>query len=77
MCGKKIREEVKKILISIGLPTKINGNLEKMLDAATHDKKCDGDYISVIRVNEVGSFIIDKLPVEQWKSEIRQTLMEI
>lgn len=77
MCGEKIREEVKKILISIGLPTKINGNLEKMLDAATHDKKCDGAYISVIRVNEVGSFIIDKLPVEQWKSEIRQTLMEI
>ncbi len=76
MCGKDIRNQVKEILSSIGLPTKVNGNLEKMLDAATHDKKCDGKDISVIRVDSVGSFIIDKLPIESWKSEIRQILSE-
>jgi 3-dehydroquinate synthase len=76
MCGKSIREEVKNILTSLNLPTKINGNLEKMLSAATHDKKCDGMNISVIRVNTPGSFIIDKITVEEWKEEIRTVLLE-
>ncbi len=76
MCGEEIREEVKQVLKNIDLPTKIEGNVEKMLEAATHDKKCDGDSISVIRVNTAGSFVIDKLPVEAWKSEIRQILTE-
>lgn len=77
MCHESIRDEVTAILSQIGLPTKINGNLEKMLEAATHDKKCDGNEISVIRVNTIGSFVIDKLPIEKWKSEIRQVLTEI
>ena len=76
MCGDKIRNDVIDILDSICLPTEITGDLEKILEAATHDKKCDGKDISVIRVEEVGSFIIDKLPIEKWKSEIRQILTE-
>ncbi len=73
MCGEGIKKEVIDILNSINLPTVINGDLEKMLDAATHDKKCDGSDISVIKVETPGSYIIEKIPLEQWKNEIRSS----
>ncbi len=71
MCGDDIKSEVIDILKSINLPTVINGNLEKILDAVTHDKKCDGSYISVIKVETPGVYKIEKIPLEQWKNEIR------
>jgi 3-dehydroquinate synthase len=71
MCGDEIKSEVIEILKSINLPTVINGNLEKILDAATHDKKCDGCDISVIKVDTPGVYKIEKISLEQWKTEIR------
>ncbi len=76
MCGTEIRNEVISILESIDLPTKISGDLEKILEAATHDKKCDGKFISVIKVDTPGQFKIEKISLEQWKDEIRSALFE-
>ncbi len=67
MCGDGIREELISILESLSLPTSVSGNLEKMLDTATHDKKCDGGSISAIFVEAPGSFEIRKMPIAEWK----------
>lgn len=72
MCSDSLRPELISILKMLGLPTSVCGSLEKMLDVATHDKKCDGGSISVVFVNEVGSFEIKKMPIEEWKDLMRE-----
>ena len=77
MCNEKIRDDVITILNKLNLPTKIDGDdvkIKNILSAATHDKKCDGQDISVIMVDNPGNYIINKLPIEQWKNEIYQIL---
>lgn len=72
MCSDKVREELIPTLESLGLPTVVRGDLEKMLDIATHDKKCDGGSISIVLVNEPGSFEFKKLPINEWKDMMRE-----
>jgi 3-dehydroquinate synthase len=74
MCSPEVRERLLGVLASLGLPTRIEGDPERMLDVASHDKKCEGGSISVVYVREIGSFEIQKKPVEEWKNEIRRAL---
>ena len=77
MCADGVRERLIPVLTRLGLPTKINGDVEKMLEAASHDKKCDGDRISVVWVEEVGSCQLRQMPVEEWKTQIRSAMTRI
>ncbi|MEE0969806.1 MAG: 3-dehydroquinate synthase [Clostridia bacterium] len=72
MCGEGLRGEVIDILKKLSLPVSVSGDLEKMLDIATHDKKCDGGSISPVFVDVPGSFEIKKMPIEEWKELIRE-----
>ncbi|MBQ9773510.1 MAG: 3-dehydroquinate synthase [Clostridia bacterium] len=74
MCSESVRARLIPVLESLGLPTVIEGDLEKMLSVAAHDKKCDGSAISVVYVNEVGSFEITKMPLKEWQNTIRSAL---
>ena len=58
MCSEKVRERLLKVLEKANLPTTIEINMETVLKAIMHDKKADGDKISVTVVNEVGEFEI-------------------
>ena len=77
MCADGVRERLLPVLTRLGLPTKINGDVEGMLDAASHDKKCDGNKISVVWVEEVGSCQLRQMPVEEWKTQIRSAMTRI
>ncbi|MBQ8207777.1 MAG: 3-dehydroquinate synthase [Clostridia bacterium] len=72
MCSDEMRPELIRALEKLGLPTSVEGNIEKMLDIATHDKKCDGGSISVVFVNTPGSFEFKKMPIEDFKSLMRE-----
>ena len=74
MCAPSVRERLVRVLESLSLPTRIEGDLDRMLDIASHDKKCEGKDISVVYVEEVGSFSILKMPTEEWKAGVRETL---
>ena len=74
MCAPAVRERLICVLSALGLPTQIKGDLEKMLEIASHDKKCEGSSISVVYVEEVGSFSLLKMPTEEWKRQIRASL---
>ena len=76
MCSVGVRARLIPVLASLGLPTDVEGDLEGMLSIASHDKKCEGDSISVVYVPEVGSFEIRKMSTEEWKNEIRFALGE-
>ena len=72
MCSDTIRSELIDILKNLGLPTNIRANLDKITDIATHDKKCEGDSISVVFVNTPGSFEIKKMLLSEWKELIKE-----
>ena len=74
MCSDSVRAQLIPVLQGLGLPTVIAGDLEQMLATASHDKKCEGNEISVVYVEAAGSFIMRKMPIEEWKNQIRMTL---
>lgn len=56
MCGEEIRPRVVEVLKKCGLYREMQYDWEKITAAAFHDKKADGDTVSVTLVNEAGSF---------------------
>ena len=72
MCSDDLRPELIKILNSLGLPTTVRGDIEKMLNIAAHDKKCDGGSISAVFVDFPGSFEFKKMPLDDWKALMRE-----
>ncbi len=54
------------VLTKAGLPTEYKGNLDHALSFISHDKKCDGEQISVIFVDTPGSYRIEKMTVEDF-----------
>ncbi len=74
MCAPEVRARLIPVLKGLSLPTKIEGELERILEIASHDKKCDGAAVSVVYVPEVGKFEFQKMPIEEWKNGIRQAL---
>ena len=56
MCGEKIRARVVAVLKKCNLFRTLDYDWEKIAAAAFHDKKADGDRVSVTFVNDIGSF---------------------
>ena len=56
MCSPEIRERLKAVLKKLNLPTEYKGDMEKLISAASHDKKFSGEKVTVITVPEIGSF---------------------
>ena len=75
MCSKTVRARLLPTLERLRLPTVVEGDLEKILSLAAHDKKRSGDQISVVFVDEIGSFRMEKMPLETWNGLIRDALM--
>ena len=65
MCDEKIREKVIGVLKKYGLYRIMEYDWEKIASAAFHDKKADGDTVTVIAVSSVGSFEIKKMQCSQ------------
>ena len=55
MCGEEIRPRVSAVLKKCNLYRELEYNWDKITDAAIHDKKADGDKVTVTLVNEAGS----------------------
>ena len=56
MCGDAVRPRLIEVLKKCNLYRVMNFNWEKITDAAFHDKKADGDTVTVTTVSEVGCF---------------------
>ena len=56
MCGEEIRPRVSAVLKKCNLYRELEYNWDKITDAAFHDKKADGDKVTVTLVNEAGKF---------------------
>ena len=74
MCSEQVYSRLVPVLKHWNLPTRITGDLEKMLEIAAHDKKCKGSSISVVWVEEVGAFKLMDMPLDEWKKMVRRRL---
>jgi len=71
MCSAEVRARLIPVLERLGLPTKGSGSPARWVEAVSHDKKMSGNIITVVRVEKIGSFVLDKLPFSQFADEIR------
>ncbi|MBQ4317402.1 MAG: 3-dehydroquinate synthase [Clostridia bacterium] len=56
MCGESVRKRLIEVLKKCSLYRKISYDWEKIANASFHDKKADGDTVTITTVNEIGSF---------------------
>ena len=69
---ESIRERVKRVLKALDLPTDYDGDVARACDFISHDKKCDGDSISVVYSREIGSFEIKKVTVSDFCNCVKE-----
>ena len=61
MCSESIRDRVISVLKKCNLYNKPDYNWDKITEAAFHDKKADGDTVTVTTVSKIGSFEMKKM----------------
>lgn len=64
---QELRRRVEKILYGMGLQTSLQFDIEKAMEALTHDKKAVKDDIRVTMVNAPGHYYETKLTVEAFR----------
>ena len=74
MCSQKVRERLLPVLKKLDLPSTLDIDVDAALRVASHDKKRAGANISVIFVEEIGSYEIKKMSLEEWYAQIRTSL---
>ncbi len=68
MCPPPVRQRLIAVLQKAGLPTVLpNCTAEQLLALAGHDKKADGDEITVVYLPEIGRFTFRKIPLGELK----------
>lgn len=65
MCGDAIRHRVVDVLKKCGLYRTMEYDWDAIAKAAFHDKKADGDMVTVITVSEIGCFEMKTMPCAQ------------
>lgn len=56
MCSEALRPRVIDVLRKCGLYREINYDWDKITEALSHDKKADGNTVTITTVNEIGNF---------------------
>ena len=72
MLGDAIRERVIKVLSSLGLPTRYNGDVARACDFISHDKKCDGESINAVYSDKIGTYEIKKMTVSDFCNCVKE-----
>ena len=68
VCSEEVSARLYPVLKRLSLPTEYDGDLSAALELISHDKKCDGESVSAVFVDEIGSFRIEKMKVEDFCS---------
>ncbi len=65
MCSPEAAARLRRVLRSLGLPTEYgNIDISRVKAALTHDKKGDGDGVTAVLVDEIGSFRFERMTYE-------------
>ncbi len=72
--SKKCYEELMKIIKLYNLPLECDFSADELFNAATSDKKRDGDYINVILPLEIGKCSVKKITMNELKEIINSII---
>ena len=71
MVSKEAKEALLYVLNKYNLPTKIDLDVDKVIDLIKVDKKASGDMVSIVYVEKIGSFEFKKIKVEELKEYLK------
>lgn len=75
MCSQSVRERLIPVLKKLDLPYELGGeSIDALMDACSHDKKLTGKDITVVYVNEIGSFEFRKIAFDEYEKTIREVI---
>lgn len=74
VCSDSVRSRLIPLLKRVGLPYCYDGNLEEALKYVLHDKKCEGEKISVVFVDRIGEYRIVKMDTEAFCALVHEEL---
>ena len=60
------------LLHRVGLPTAYERDIDRALSFVAHDKKCDGDNVSIVFSDEIGAYRIEKMPVSDFQRLVKE-----
>ncbi|MBR5524366.1 MAG: 3-dehydroquinate synthase [Clostridia bacterium] len=74
MCAPAVRGRLEAVLKRLNLPTQWSGDMAALLEACRHDKKADGDKITLVYVPDVGRFEFKTMCFMEYESLIKEVL---
>lgn len=72
----KARKQIKKLLKKYNLPTSYDLSLKDIEDYLIHDKKKTGDYIWIVSVENIGSYELKKIKIEELYNKLKEEFHE-
>lgn len=76
MCSPIVRKRLVSLLRNWCLPTDWTNDMDTILEAGRHDKKTDGDRLTIIYVPEIGKFELKTIPFSEWEGMIRKGMSQ-
>ena len=72
----KARKQIKKLLKKYNLPTSYDLSLKNIEDYLIHDKKKTGDYIWIVSVENIGSYELKKIKIDELYNKLKEEFHE-
>ena len=72
----KARKQIKKLLKKYNLPTSYNLSLKDIDEYLIHDKKKTGDYIWIVSVENIGSYELKKIKIDELYNKLKEEFHE-
>ena len=72
----KARKQIKKLLKKYNLPTTYDLSLKDIDEYLIHDKKKTGDYIWIVSVENIGSYELKKIKIDELYNKLKEEFHE-
>ena len=72
----KARKQIKKLLKKYNLPTSYDLSLKDIEEYLIHDKKKTGDYIWIVSVENIGSYELKKIKIDELYNKLKEEFHE-
>lgn len=76
MCSENVRKRLIPLLKKAGLPTSFPMPLTDLTEACRHDKKCSGDQITIVYVENIGSYDLKTINFDEFREYLSKAVTE-
>ena len=77
MCSESVRGCLVNVLKKLSLPYEFDEiDVDAVISASAHDKKLSGSDITLVLVDEIGSFELQKVPFAEYEKMIRKAIFK-